>query len=323
MRYASRNLIVIAGTLFFFQIIISQTKKPGVTFKRNNDKSVTFTYTKDSPGSIFIFLKFTDLTNSTGSDIKTTINGYRSTLVTLRPVNPRDGIGFGYSYSTLVGNVKEEPDLEFKYILPFKDGKNVKVKNLSYLGKKFGNSEPKNFKVYQFLTEPNDTVFAIRKGIVVSVKDGFKADYEYEFSYKSESNSLTVEHEDGTLANYDVLKDHSFMVDIGDTVYPTTPLAITGTYDKEENSQLRLAIYYLDEIVKKLDYDELKKENITNETHLYSYVDPFFYLNSNDITKLEAGKTYTSNCNSTIIELEMTNKEKKLWKKNGQLIKKR
>lgn len=323
MLNSTKNLLTIVFVICLFQINYAQTNKPGISFKRNDDKSVTFTYMKNSPGSVYIILKFTQLTNSSDDIVKATISGYRNTLTTLRPIDPKQGIGFAYGYTTLVGNVKADPDLEFKYILPFKNGKNVKVKNLSYLGKMFGNSEPKNFKAFQFLTEPNDTVFAIRKGIVVSVKDGYKADDEYEFSYKSEANSITVEHEDGTLANYDVLKDNSFMVGIGDTVYPSTPLALAGTYDKEENSQLRLSIFYLDKNVKKLDYDQLKKENLTNQTHFYIYLDPLFYSNQNDKLKLEAGKTYTAICNDNIIELEMSNKEKKLWKKNGQLIKKR
>ena len=323
MLKSTKKLLPLVFVFSLFQIGHTQAKKPGVTYKRNDDKSVSFAYEKSSPGSLYIILKFTQLTNSSGDLVKATVNGYRSSLTTLRPIDPKQGIGFAYGYTTLVGNLKAKPDLEFKYILPFKNGKNVKVNNLSYLGKKFGNSEPKNFRAFQFLTEPNDTVFAIRKGIVVSVKDEFKAEDDYEFSYKSEANSITVEHEDGTLANYDVLKDHSFMVDIGDTVYPTTPLALAGTYDKVENSQLRLAIFYLDENVKKLDYDELRKENLTNQTHFYIYVDPMFYSSQNEVLKLEMGKTYNAISNDAIIELEMSNKEKKLWKKTGQLIKKR
>lgn len=323
MSNSIRNLLTIVLAMFIFKIGYSQTKELGVSYKRNDDKSVTFTYTKNSPGSIFVILKFTQLTNATGDMVKTTVTGYRNNITTLRPIDPKQGIGFAYGYTFLVGSIKAKPDLEFEYILPFKDGKNVKVQNLNYLGKKFGNSEPKNFKAFQFLTQPNDTVFAIRKGIVVSVKDGFKADDDYEFSYKSDANSITVEHDDGTLANYGVLKDNSFMVDIGDTVYPSTPLAIAGTYDKVENSQLRLSLYYLDENVRKLDYDELKKENPTNQTHFYIYVDPLFYSNSKEILNLETGKTYTAFCDDAIIGLEMSNKEKKLWKKNGQLLKKR
>lgn len=322
----SNSILKLLPIVLFFsliQITNGQNKKSGVTHKRNEDKSVSFFYEKNSPGSIYIILKFSQLTNSSGDLFKSTVNGYRSSLTTLRPIDPKQGIGFSYGYTTLIGNIKAEPNLDFKYILPFKNGKNVKVNYLSYLGKKFGNSEPKNFKAFQFLTESNDTIFAIRKGIVVSVKDRFKADDEYELSYKSEANSITIEHEDGTLANYKVLKNNSFMVDIGDTVYPTTPLALTGTYDKEENTQLRLTIYYLDENVKKLDFEELRKENLTNKTHFYIYIDPLFYSTQNEIIKLEAGKTYTAISNDAIIELEMNNKEKKLWKKSGKLIMKK
>ena len=38
---------------------------------------------------------------------------------------------------------------------------------------------------------------------------------------------MIIEHEDGTLAYYNVLEKNSFMVKVGDIVYPDTPLALS------------------------------------------------------------------------------------------------
>ena len=43
-------------------------------------------------------------------------------------------------------------------------------------------------------------------------------------------------NDDGTLAKYVVIKRNSMLVKLGEKVYPSTPIATAGTYDKPENS---------------------------------------------------------------------------------------
>lgn len=310
--------------LIFIQFSNSQIPKEGVVYERNDDKSIDFRYTKSTLGSIYVILKFRNLDNASSDVVKQTISGYGGSLVTLQPSNPSEGISFSYSYRIVPGDVDAKPDFDFKYILPFKKNKDIKVRNLNYLGKRFGNTEPKNWRSFQFLTQPNDTVCAIRKGLVISITNGINTDKSKtnEYGYRNKANSITIEHEDGTIAKYEVLKKDSFMVALGDTVYPSAPLAIAGSYDKAENSQLRLSIYFLDKLVKDLDFDEKSKERLGNQTHLYAFVDPLFYVNENEALKLEPNKTYSAVCGVTIIEQEMSKREKKRWKKNRELVKK-
>lgn len=191
MRF-SENIFLIC--LFIFsQFFYGQTVSRGVTTERHDNKSVTFSYVNDIPGSVYVVLKFNQLTNSSSDVIKQTIKGYGGELVTLQPNNLKEHISFSYSYRTLRGDVNAKPDTTFKYILPFKNGRNIKVRELSYLGKRFGGTEPKNWQSFQFLAKPNDTVYAIRKGLVVSIKDGEKpsTDNRKEYGYKSKSNRLT------------------------------------------------------------------------------------------------------------------------------------
>ncbi|MEO9570602.1 MAG: hypothetical protein ABJG40_05350, partial [Polaribacter sp.] len=212
-------------TILFIQLNYSQKITKSITYNRNKDKSVSFYYNSDTPCSVLVILKFKNLTNASGNIIKKTITGFGGEIHTLQPIRPNKSIGFSYSAKTIFGNVNAKPNLDFKYILPFNEGKKVKVRNLNYLGEKFGNSAPKNWRSFQFLTKPNDTVIAIRKGVVIKASDGVKTDKTSRFGYKSNVNSIIIEHEDGTFARYSVLKNKSIMVNVGDTVYPSAPIA--------------------------------------------------------------------------------------------------
>lgn len=318
-----KKQLFILLTLFFVKLNSAQNPERSVTYERNEDKSITFNYNSGIPGSVLVILDFDQLENASSNIIKKTIRGYSGEIYTLKPINTDEGISFSYSTRMFFGNVDKKPDHKFKYILPFKNGKEVKVRNLSFLGKKFGNAAPKNWRSFQFLAKLNDTVLAVRKGIVISTSDDVEADKTKEYNFKSESNAITIEHKDGTFAKYQVLKDKSIMVDVGDTVYPSTPIALAGSYDLDKNSQLRLSIYYLDKKILKYDFSKRKKESLQNQTHLYSYVNPFFYIKGGSATKLTQNLTYSSTYNDAIIQLEMRKREKKKWKKNGLLVKKR
>ncbi len=183
------------------------------------------------------------------------------------------------------------------------------------MGKRFGNSAPKNWKAIQFLTKPNEVVYASRKGIVVDIKNEFSEESSIEYSYKRESNYIIIEHDDGTLAKYAVFKRNSMLVKLGEKVYPSTPIATADTYDKPENSQLRFEVYYLDkEVVNSFKKGE--KQTFASEKHYYSYVNPLFHTKSS-ITQLGSNEKYITTSNGEIVELEMSKREKKKWKKKN------
>jgi len=307
----AKKLKIIVTTFFLVNIAVtySQQKSLEITYKRNDDKTVDFYYKKINPGSTYIELKFSRLDNTShGRIIKKTIKGTSGSLFTLNPINIKKGIGFSYKYSYKNGDYRAKVNHDFKYVLPFKNEKEVQAFDMSYLGEKFGNKPPKNWKSIQFLRRLNDTVCASRKGIVVGLKNKFEADENNEYSYKREANYIIIEHNDGTLAKYGVLKKNSMMVKIGDKVYPSSPIAIAGTYDKSENSQLRLSVYYLDK--EAVDSKKTNKQTLATKKHYYGYVNPLFYTEGN-ITRLISREKYITTYNDKIIEFEMSKREKK------------
>lgn len=307
--------------IYIFSILLSsfinahsQVKELEINYERNEDKSVNFSFKKLNPGSTFIVLKFRTLSNSTGKRlISKSVKGHSGSFLRLNPINKKKGIGFSFTYSYQMGTKNAKVDKNFKYILPFLKGKKVISRDVNYLGKRFGNSSPKNWKSIQFLTELNDTVCASRKGIVVKIVDKYDADDTIEYTFKSKSNFIIIEHSDGTLAKYNVLKKNSTMVALGEKVYPSTPIALAGSYDKPENSQLRFSVYYLDNDV---DYEFNKQQTLANKKHYYAYVNPIFYV-SDETTQLQSNKNYVTHTRDDIIQFEMTKREKKkLLKQN-------
>lgn len=105
------------------------------------------------------------------------------------------------------------------------------------------------------------------------------------------------------------------MVSVGDKVYPSTPLALSGTYDKEENSQLRFTVYYLDKAIKDYNLDKIKKQTLENRKHFYAYINPMFYVNDNATLQLKDNTFYTAMSNDAIMQFEMSKREKKRLKK--------
>jgi murein DD-endopeptidase MepM/ murein hydrolase activator NlpD len=315
MKKITKILLFSLSISFYTLPGFSQQKPVEITIKRNDDKTVDFYYKKTSPGSTHIIIKFKKLENAKSNlVIKKNIKGFSGNLLKLEPFDDKKNINFSYSYSYMLGNSKAKVENQFKYLLPFKSGKEVEAIDLNYLGNKYGNTEPKNWKAIQFLTNPNDTIYASRKGVVVETKNEFSEDNSTEYSYKKGANHIIIEHEDGTLAKYGVLKRNSLMVKLGDKVYPSIPIAIAGTYDKPENSQLRFEVYFLDnEIIASRKIGE--KQTLANQKHYYAFVNPFFHTKSNT-TQLHSGEKYIAIWNDDIIELEMSKREKKKWQKN-------
>jgi len=285
----------------------SQNNSVEITTERNKDQSIDFFYEKNDFGSFFLNLTFNQLENATPTSYKGNLNAYSGKFFSIRPLNSNSSIGFSYKYTWIRGILNPKIDTSFVYLLPVAKGKTVKALHHSNIDKKyFGGVEPKNWKSFQFDVEPGDTVFSARKGLVVEVNDGIDPDSSVSVSYCTKSNSILIEHEDGTLASYYVLKKSSLMVKPGQVVYPHTPLALAGTYDVESNSQIRFYVYYLvEENLEKPD-----KITFATKKNYYAFVNPLFYTSEGNVC-LEARQDYTSDFKEEHILKELTKREKK------------
>jgi len=276
----------------------------------NQNRSVTFDYVKTDPGNYTVVVKFPTLTNSYATNEQNaTAGNYSGRLLQLEPTDKAQSIGFSYSYTFIRGKLKPKFDSGFVYLMPCKSGTKVRIQEVGFVGAAyFGNTTPDDWKVYRFSTLKEDTVTAIRKGIVVEVKDAYDTKLTEGLAFTSQTNTMTIEHADGTLAVYRHLKKGSFAVKVGQTVYPGTTLALNTQYAAKSMYGATVMIMYL----KSKDFDAAKGQNISNSKSLYGFTTPHFFTAEGADVVLEAQKEYTGASSSDLVKKEMTKKEQKL-----------
>lgn len=307
MRKSTLNLFLVVLIL----LIVLTGKAQNISFKisaeRNSDESVSFNFEKEDFGTCYVQLTFNQVENSSTTSYRQNVSGLSGTILTLKPLVQNKPIGYNYKYTWIRGKLNPKIDTGFVYLFPVARLKtSMVIENSNLKSSYFNGTQPRNWKAYQFNAEAGDTVFSVRKGIVVDLVDGNAADPGGSYAYSSNSNSILIEHEDGTLAHYDVLKNGSFMVKPGDKVLPHAPLGLAGTYDTNENSQIRLYVYYLCE-------DNLEKpdqETIASKKNYYAFVNPVFHTTLGDV-HLKSANEYTAEYSSEHIQKELSKREKK------------
>ena len=303
------KLLVIIAVLASLTVS-SQAKPIELKLSRNDDKSLTCKYVKNLPGSYTVSIDVNEINNAFAPKLNYVINGINGSLFTLAPIDSKSSIKFSYRYKYSLGATNPKVDRLFTYLLPYKEGLNLECRDLSDVNHKYFDKElPKNYRALLFISDSTLTVRAVRKGVVVQVVNEHKTDTSMVYSYSSERNKIIIEHEDGTLAKYEGFKQNKIRVKLGDIVYPNTVLGKTSRYDKREEYQLRLSIYFKTQ-------ESFKKSNeaSTDNGRKIEYINPYF-LTSEGILQLDAKKHYAGAINEDIITKEFTRKELKRRKK--------
>ena len=274
----------------------------------NNDKSVSFNYKKNRPGSYFLILEFNSLNNTRANTFKRVINSPSGSLTKLKPTNPDEGIGFRYSVKYYKGNLNSKIQYDYPYILPFDKGKTNFANELYSLENTYLKKDlPKNWKSYSFEFENSEIIRAIRKGIVVEVINKFKSKSDKVYSYYSETNSIEIEHKDGSIASYKGFGDNQINVKIGQLVFPQTKLGELAKYDSREKYRLYLSLYSFKTIEGK-SLNNIKFSDIE-----INYITPKFYING-DIKELKNRERFEVDYNEDVLFNEMRRREIKRYK---------
>lgn len=295
--------------------ILSQEKNITIVVKRNDDKSVDISYEKKLPGSYYLNLELINLTNSYSSGYNGVVDSYSGNLLSLKPVNTDNHINFSYKISYTMGNHKAKIDSLFTYMLPIKTGKKVKIQEASFLGEKyFGSEKPLNWKSYVIRTKEPDTIFAMRKGIVVKIVDDFTEDVTSGKVYTSKQNYVVIEHNDGSYASYSGLNKNTMFVKLGQTVYPQSKIGILERFG-DDDYKLHFSIY-------QLFFVDLNRENQTlkSQKSALKYITPYFITKS-AVGILENNSEYTSEITETVLFQEFSKREKKNYSKNPDAFK--
>ncbi|MBB5637232.1 hypothetical protein HDF26_004465 [Pedobacter cryoconitis] len=299
--------LFISGSLFKVNAQDAQIK---FSQRTNDDRSVNFSYDKNDPGSYTIIIKFSELTNCSGPmEREFTLKGTAGSFMNLRPENKLLNIGFNYRSNYIRGKLNPKYDADFVYLLPYKTGTKVNAKESNYvMTQYFGKTAPADWKSYRFYTKDEDTVTAVRKGMVVELKDGYDPERPGEVQFTSKVNEITIEHPDGTLARYTGFKKGSFAVKLGQTVFPGTALGLNSQTNGNDNFNISFILMYLNS----KDF-----ENARNENHksMYGFITPHFYSAGIDNAILVKGQDYTAGDTPDIIRKELNKRELKQFNK--------
>ena len=274
----------------------------------NTDKSVSFNYKKNHPGSYFLIVTFNSLNNTRANTFRRVINSPSGSLIKLKPTNPDEGIGFQYSFQYYEGNLNSKIQYDYPYILPFDKGKTNFVNELYSLENAYLKKDlPKNWKSYSFEFINPEIVRAIRKGIVVEIINKFKSKSDNIYSYYSEQNSIKIEHKDGSIASYKGFGNNQINVKIGQLVFPQTKLGKLAKYDSREIYRLYLSLY-------SFKTKDGKSLNIIKSSDIeINYITPKFYING-DIKELKNRERFKVDYDENILFKEMRKREIKRYK---------
>tara|TARA_B100000965_G_scaffold397284_1_gene413588 strand:+ start:21 stop:947 length:927 start_codon:yes stop_codon:yes gene_type:complete len=270
--------------LFIPLISFGQTNIIDVDYVINNDNSVSFNYKKNVVGSYLVILEFSNLSNTRAQRRVSKIlkNNSGSLFLKLKPINDENSIGFQYRTMYFKGSVNSKVNEDYPYILPFNKGDKITPRDLYSIENRYLNEEvPEGWKSYSFTFNEKKVVKAIRKGIVIEIKDTYTPDYSIEASFYSEQNSISIEHIDGTVATYKGFDKNTIQLKEGETVYPQTTLGQLVKYDKRDIYRLYLTLY-----------SYTTKDNISlfslnsSDDYGITYLTPKFYVrNSQEILK--------------------------------------
>ena len=258
-----------------------------VDYVKNQDNSLSFNFSKKNPGTYFLIIDFKSLRNTESSKRQTKILKYNNgPLFKLKPNSANQQIEFQWSYKYYKGNINSKIKPNFKYILPFKKGETVKPVDLSSVESVTFNSQlPKEWKSYSFSFDETQSVKAIRKGVVIDIENNFEIDTLKIVDYYSNHNSISVEHNDGTVANYKGFHKNKIIVKLGETVFPQTELGELAKFNSKSLYRLYLSLYY---------YKTINGKNLNNistsDDYEILYLRPKFFQNGEAI-ELKKGVT--------------------------------
>ncbi len=312
------NLIIAMLMALLFTIsnhASAQNKDIEITYKRNDDNSIDFHYHKTKPGSYYLKVDFTNLSNCNPEIVERVVKNPDGLVCKLKPLNASEGINFSYKYYYQLGNPYPRIMKDYPYLLPFKTGDSLHIKETTRLSEVYLKAE-KDFEWKSFLTfrKQADTVRCMRKGLVVKIEDKNDTDLSVDYNYTSQMNSILIEHEDGTIAEYKGFNKNGIFVKLGQTVYPQTQLGILDEINKSDY-RLYFSIMYLNKerLVNEAKTKEKKQTAWTN-------IDPVFYF-TNSLAHLKDEQTYVVENNDEIFYKEFSRREIKRYQKDNSSFK--
>lgn len=232
--------------------------------------------------------------------LKNVKRGYSNNILTIYPSIPTLRANFWYKYKAYKGRMNAKVDKNFIYLMPLK-GQNISVTKAVTIEELLEKEKLQEWFSLSFIAKERDTVYASRAGFVNKVENKFSLP-EDNTIFTRKTNYVEIYHADGTFANYNLLNGEFIFVKKGQRVLPGDPIGLVENVYGEP--YLYFSLYYL--VV-----DKSKFNTVADIQIKYTSINPKI-LTLNGINQyLENVEQYSSFYPDSIINLELTKKEKK------------
>lgn len=297
---------IILCVLFLLPGVIAAAQPRVRVEEERNGNSVHFILeNKTESGTLTVLMNFKDLYNCSNGllGLQTfRIRRNNTRFLTLRARDEGYGVGYNYSWRCYSGVLDAQVDTAFVYRMPCSTLRPQRVLRTVYIWDKYRKSEAEQQRLgSMFPLEKGDTVYAMRRGVVTQVEIHRPKADEPAASFSTESTTLHVEHPDGSIAWYITLDPDNLFVEPGDEVFPSTPLALAGSYDGE-NYRVSVQVYrWVTNPAGDWDKDYA----------IIRYLFPRFRTTQGDLIPVH-GECYTPLVDEEILTRELTRKELKM-----------
>jgi len=261
--------VILSVLLIGVSVIVAQSQEIDIRTEYNdNTQMYEIVSNNRSNSSKVVKVSFTTLKNlkcrQGNNGFTATAYPGRQVLTTLKRIQDDRATNIDYKLKIIDGIARPKVIHDFAYCLPIKSGNSTDIREMSYLGKEFGDrEEPLNWYSITLSTTIGDTIYAARKGKVSRITSENNSSAQ-SLLFAKGKNSISIEQMDGTIAYYALFKDNGFLVEEGQMVFPGQPIGIIGGENYDSGSHLRFSIRY---------FYEYKGKNNQN---FFAYVKPLF-----------------------------------------------
>ena len=175
----------------------------------------------NSKAPLFLHINFADLENTSFSEplpyVKRLNPGFTNLFTLLR--DPDGGVPrFNYEIKVYRSDPMARIDLEFPYLIPFEEGRRVKVFEVDEIDGFWGSEGLDSWSATGFYAQPGDKIFASRNGVVVELTGATRSGDPSGW-YNTWINAITLLQPDGSLICYHNVVNSAKSMKVGDQVY--------------------------------------------------------------------------------------------------------
>jgi len=119
-------LLFLLCLLFKNSNLSAQNQNVSILAIENSDNSIDLSYEKKNPGSYTLTLEFSNVKNCNVKTYQKIISESSGFIMKLEPLSKEENITYSMQYYAALGAINTTIDNQFRYILPFKNGKKYK-----------------------------------------------------------------------------------------------------------------------------------------------------------------------------------------------------